>query len=88
MLAAFNGGHHNIHEVQMITKGTRFTIGSFWDNEEAEYSEEKQAMWETDMGAQGKVPFSTECSQYFITASQSSGLRKFSKKTTSSFILF
>ena len=54
MLAAFAGGHHNIHEVQMITKGTRFTIGSFWDNAEVEYSEEKQAFWETDIAEQRK----------------------------------
>jgi hypothetical protein len=36
----------------MITKGTRFTIGSFWDNEEAVYSEEKQALWESDIAEQ------------------------------------
>lgn len=54
MLAAFAGGHENIHEVQMITKGERWTIGSFWDNEEATYSEEKQAMWETDIAEQRK----------------------------------
>jgi hypothetical protein len=54
MLAAFAGGHHNIHEVQMITRGTRITIGSFWDNEESVYSEEKQAMWETDIADQRK----------------------------------
>jgi hypothetical protein len=54
MLAAFAGGHHNIHEVQMITKGTRLTIGSFWDNEEATYTEEKQAFWETDIAEQRK----------------------------------
>ena len=46
MLAAFSGGHHNIHEVQMVTKGMRWTIGSFWDNIEAEYSDEKRAEWE------------------------------------------
>lgn len=54
MLVAFAGGHHNIHEVQMITKGERWTIGSFWDDEEAEYSEEKRAMWEEDISEQRK----------------------------------
>lgn len=54
MLVAFNGGHHNIHEVQMITKGERWTIGSFWDNAEVEYSEEKRAMWEEDIAQQRK----------------------------------
>jgi hypothetical protein len=38
----------------MITRGTRITIGSFWDNEESVYSEEKQAMWETDIADQRK----------------------------------
>ena len=54
MLVAFNGGHHNIHEVQMVTKGERWTIGSFWDNEEAEYSDEKRALWEEDIAEQRK----------------------------------
>ena len=53
-LAAFAGGHENIHEVQMITKGERWTIGSFWDNEESEYSEEKQKAWEEDIAEQRK----------------------------------
>lgn len=52
MLVSFNGGYHNIHEVQMITKGQRWTIGSFWDNEESEYSEEKRAFWEEDITEQ------------------------------------
>ncbi len=54
MLAAFAGGHDNIHEVQMITKGTRWTIGSFWDNMEAEYDDAKQAFWESDIAEQRK----------------------------------
>ena len=54
MLVAFNGGHHNIHEVQMVTKGERWTIGSFWDNEEAEYDEAKRALWEEDIAEQRK----------------------------------
>ena len=54
MLVAFAGGHHNIHEVQMITKGQRWTIGSFWDNNEVVYSEEKMAFWETDIAEQRK----------------------------------
>ena len=54
MLVAFAGGHHNIHEVQMILKGERWTIGSFWDDEESEYSEEKKALWESDITEQRK----------------------------------
>jgi len=51
MLAAFAGGHHNIHEVQIITSGERYTIGSFWDNEESEYSEETKARWEEEISS-------------------------------------
>lgn len=54
MLVAFAGGHHNIHEVQMITKGQRWTIGSFWDNNEVVYSDEKRTFWETDIAEQRK----------------------------------
>lgn len=54
MLAAFAGGHHNIHEVQMIDEGNRWTIGSFWDNIEAEYSDEKRAEWETIISEERK----------------------------------
>jgi hypothetical protein len=45
MLAAFAGGHHNEHEVKLVTSGDRYTIGSFWDYEESEYSQEKQDAW-------------------------------------------
>jgi hypothetical protein len=51
MLAAFNGGHHNQHEVEVIEEGYRFTIGGFWDYEESEYSEEKRAEWEEEISA-------------------------------------
>jgi hypothetical protein len=49
MLAAFAGGHHNEHEVQIVESGDRYTIGSFWDYAEAEYSDEKRAQWETEL---------------------------------------
>lgn len=51
MLASFNGGHHNQHEVQIIEEGFRYTIGSFWDYEESEYSDEKKAQWEEEIKA-------------------------------------
>lgn len=51
MLAAFNGGHHNQHEVEIIEEGYRYTIGSFWDYAEIEYSEEKKAQWEEEIKA-------------------------------------
>jgi hypothetical protein len=50
MLAAFNGSHNNMHEVSLITKGTRYTIGSFWDDrEESDYPEELRAAWKKEM---------------------------------------
>ena len=49
LLAAFEGGHHNIHEVLPIEKGTRYTIGSFWDFDEIQYSDETKARWEEEI---------------------------------------
>jgi hypothetical protein len=45
----FPGGVENIHGVEEITKGTRYTMVSFWDFAEAEYSEEKEAAWEEEI---------------------------------------
>lgn len=41
----FPGGIENIHGVEEVTAGTRYTMVSFWDFAEAEYSEERQAEW-------------------------------------------
>jgi hypothetical protein len=50
MLAAFNGSHSNMHEVTLITKGIRYTLGSFWDDrEESDYPEELKAAWKKEM---------------------------------------
>lgn len=50
MLAAFDGGFNNMHEVTMITKGTRYTIGSFWDDrEEDAYPQELRDAWAEEM---------------------------------------
>ena len=48
MFITFPGGHENIHGVTEITKGTRYTMVSFWDFAEAEYSEERKAEWEAE----------------------------------------
>jgi hypothetical protein len=32
-----------------IENGTRYTVGSFWDFEEIEYSDETRARWETEI---------------------------------------
>jgi hypothetical protein len=50
MLAAFNGSHGNMHEVTLITKGTRYTLGSFWDDrEESDYPQELRDAWKKEM---------------------------------------
>lgn len=42
----FPGGVENIHGVREITKGTRYTMVSFWDFAELEYDEKRKAWWE------------------------------------------
>jgi hypothetical protein len=50
MLAAFDGGFNNMHEVTLITKGIRYTIGSFWDDrEENAYPQELRDAWAKEM---------------------------------------
>jgi hypothetical protein len=44
----FPGGHENIHGVKEITKGTRYTMVSFWDYAESEYDEETLKRWEEE----------------------------------------
>lgn len=44
----FPGGVENIHGVKEITAGTRYTMVSFWDFADAEYSEEKLSWWEEE----------------------------------------
>ncbi len=49
-LAAFDGGFNNMHEVTLITSGTRYTIGSFWDDrEEDAYPQELRDAWAEEM---------------------------------------
>lgn len=49
-LAAFAGGYENTHEVTMITKGTRYTLGSFWDDrDESAYPKEVIESWAEEM---------------------------------------
>ena len=40
-IAFFAGGHTNEHEVTKVHGGTRYTVGSFWDNAESFYTEEQ-----------------------------------------------
>jgi hypothetical protein len=50
MLAAFDGGFNNMHEVSLITSGVRYTIGSFWDDrEEDAYPQELRDEWAKEM---------------------------------------
>jgi hypothetical protein len=45
----FPGGHENIHGVKEITEGTRYTMVSFWDYADAEYSEETLNAWDEEI---------------------------------------
>jgi len=50
MLAAFDGGFNNMHEVTLIESGVRYTIGSFWDDrEEDSYPQEVRDTWAEEM---------------------------------------
>lgn len=50
MLAVFDGGFNNMHEVSLITSGVRYTIGSFWDDrEESDYPQELRDAWAAEM---------------------------------------
>jgi hypothetical protein len=50
MLAVFSGGYENMHEVTLIEKGLRYTLGSFWDDrEESEYPEELREQWKEEI---------------------------------------
>jgi hypothetical protein len=50
MLAAFDGGFKNMHEVSLIESGVRYTIGSFWDDrEEDAYPQELRDAWAEEM---------------------------------------
>ena len=50
MFAIFHGGHKNMHEVSVIKHGTRYTLGSFWDDrEESEYPQETRDAWAKEL---------------------------------------
>ena len=50
MLAVFDGGFNNMHEVSLIESGVRYTIGSFWDDrEEDAYPQELRDVWAAEM---------------------------------------
>ena len=50
MLAAFHGGHENLHEVKVVKKSNRYTIGSFFDDrEEEDYDQETRDAWAKEL---------------------------------------
>lgn len=61
MFAIFHGGHKNMHEVTVVKHGTRYTIGSFWDDRsEEDYPQEVRDAWAkelADVRAQQKEQF-------------------------------
>jgi hypothetical protein len=49
MIAIFDGGFGNEHEVATIKGGTRYTIGSFWDRADCVYTKEQEKAWEEEL---------------------------------------
>jgi hypothetical protein len=50
LLAVFDGGFNNMHDVSLIESGVRYTIGSFWDDrEESDYPQELRDAWAEEM---------------------------------------
>ena len=50
MIAAFHGGHVNLHRVDVVKKATRYTIGSFWDDrDEEDYPEDLRKAWKAEL---------------------------------------
>ncbi len=46
----FHGGHKNMHEVTVVKKGARYTLGSFWDDrEEEDYPQEVRDEWAKEL---------------------------------------
>jgi len=46
----FHGGHKNMHEVTVVKKSPRYTIGSFWDDrEESDYPQEVRDAWAEEL---------------------------------------
>ena len=42
-------GQKNEHEVQVITSGDRYTIGSFWDDASIEYTDKRRVEWDAEL---------------------------------------
>ena len=49
MLAMFSGTFGNEHEVTMVKEGTRYTVGSFWDDANSVYTEEQREAWAAEL---------------------------------------
>lgn len=49
MIAIFDGGFGNEHEVTTVKTGTRYTIGSFWDRADSVYTEEQKQAWADEL---------------------------------------
>lgn len=50
MFAIFHGSNKNLHEVSIIKHGTRYTLGSFWDDrEEEDYPQETRDEWAKEL---------------------------------------
>jgi hypothetical protein len=49
-LLIFHGEHKNMHEVTVVKKSARYTIGSFWDDrEESDYPQDVRDAWAEEL---------------------------------------
>ena len=56
MLMTFHGGAKNLHEVTLVKKSPRYTIGSFWDDrKEEDYPEDLRNAWKIEMAETRKM---------------------------------
>lgn len=51
ILITFPGGIKNVHAVEEVTSGCRYTLGAFWDYAESEYTDERKAQWDEEIKA-------------------------------------
>jgi hypothetical protein len=49
LIAIFAGGFGNEHEVTTVKDGTRYTIGSFWDDASIVYTDEQRQRWADEL---------------------------------------
>lgn len=55
LLLTFPGGIKNVHKVNEVSNGCRYTFGAFWDYYESEYTQERMDEWEQEISEAREV---------------------------------